>query len=76
MDRETLKTEIREALRRLDEYQRALPELHRDIRHLLDLANAIAMDSKKIWDPIPPLRGNLQAALESLETERNENAND
>ena len=76
MNRAKLEREISEAIRRLDEYQRALPELHRDIRHLLDLANAIAMDSKKIWDPIPPLRGNLQAALESLETETDENAND
>ena len=71
---ETLKAEIREALRLLDEYQRALPKLHRDIRRLLDLATALAKDSKDTWDPIPPLRGNLEAALESLERteERNE----
>ena len=77
MNREkTLKAEIREALRRLDEYQRALPKLHRDIRRLLDLANALAKDSKDIWNPIPPLRGNLEAALELLErTEEEPNEN-
>ena len=64
---ETLKAEIREALRLLNRYEEALPRLHRDIRRLLDLANALAKDSKEIWDPIPPLRGNLEAALESLE---------
>ena len=66
-----------EAIRRLDEYQKALPELHRDIRHLLELANAIAMDSKKIWDPVCSLRGHLEAARNLLEqTETDENTND
>ena len=77
MDRAELKHEISEAIRRLDEYQKALPKLHRDIRHLLDLANAIAMDSKKIWDPVCSLRGHLEAARNLLEqTETDENAND
>lgn len=68
--RNTLLTEIRDALRRLDQYLNALPNLHRDIRGLLDLATAIANDSKAIWDPIPSLRGNLQAALNQLEEQR------
>lgn len=64
-----LRTDIREALRRLDQYLNALPELNRNICLLLDVAQKIAMNSKDIWTPITPLKGNLLAANDILTQE-------
>lgn len=64
-----LRTEIREALRRLDQYLDALPELNRNICLLLEVAQKIARNSKEIWTPITPLKGNLLAANDILTQE-------